>query len=292
MLSNMYQMLRGAEGMEHMRNRRLAEEVSESVTVTNRGGLSPFVFVCDHASNMLPQEFGTLGLPAADLDRHIAWDPGAAPVSLRMAEALDAVLIASRVSRLVIDCNRPLDAPDLISAVSETTTVPGNQSLSDAARARRIALAYDPFHAAIEDVVSARLAAGQETQLVSVHSFTPVYKGVSRPWHIGIIHDEDRRLAAPLIAALSALSGVTVGVNEPYSPADRVYFTLERHARSRGLPCAMIEIRNDEISAQAGQRKWADLLTGIFADLKPENAEGEIRSKGNDKPAQPATMRG
>ncbi|MGO4838739.1 N-formylglutamate amidohydrolase, partial [Rhizobiaceae sp. 2RAB30] len=141
-----------------MGNRRLAEEVSESVTVTNRGGRSPFVFVCDHASNMLPQEFGTLGLPAADLDRHIAWDPGAAPVSLRMAEALDAVLISSRVSRLVIDCNRPLDAPDLISAVSETTTVPGNQSLSDAARARRIALAYDPFHAAIEDVVSARLA--------------------------------------------------------------------------------------------------------------------------------------
>ena len=130
----------------------------------------------------------------------------------------------------------------------------------------RIALAYDPFHAAIEDVVAERLAAGRETRLVSVHSFNPVYKGVQRPWHIGIIHDDDRRLAAPLIAALQSLDGIVVGVNEPYSPADRVYFTLERHARSRGLPCAMIEIRNDEIPAEAGQRKWAELLAGIFAD--------------------------
>ncbi|BCH30832.1 N-formylglutamate amidohydrolase [Mesorhizobium sp. L-8-10] len=253
-----------------MGNRRLAEEVSESVTVTNRGGRSPFVLLCDHASNALPAEFGTLGLAAPDLDRHIAWDPGAAPVASRMAEALDAELISSRVSRLVIDCNRPLDAPDLIPAVSETTTIPDNQALSASARARRIALAYDPYHAAIDDVVSRRLAAGRETMLVSVHSFTPVYRGVSRPWHIGIIHDADRRLAAPLIEALSALRGVTVGVNEPYSPADRVYFTLERHARSRGLPCAMIEIRNDEISAPAGQRKWADLLSGLLAQSASE----------------------
>ncbi|MGO4832555.1 ATP-binding cassette domain-containing protein [Rhizobiaceae sp. 2RAB30] len=133
----------------------------------------------------------------------------------------------------------------------------------------------------------------QELQLVPELTVAQnVFLGIENRRAGFLMRDEDRRLAAPLIAALAALRGVTVGVNEPYSPADRVYFTLERHARSRGLPCAMIEIRNDEISAQAGQRKWADLLTGIFADLKPENAEGEIRSKGNDKPAQPATMRG
>jgi predicted N-formylglutamate amidohydrolase len=253
-----------------MGNTRLAGEVPEPVTIMNRDGRSPVVLVCDHAANALPEEFGTLGLSAADLDRHIAWDPGAEPVARRLAEALDAVLVESRISRLVIDCNRPLDAPDLIPVVSETTTIPGNQELSPEQRARRVALAYDPFHGAIEDVVSQRLAAGRETRLVSVHSFTPVYKGVSRPWHIGIIHDEDRRLAAPLIAALRSLRGVTVGVNQPYSPADRVYFTLERHARSRGLPCAMIEIRNDEISAPAGQRRWADLLSAIFADIDLE----------------------
>ncbi|MER8992889.1 N-formylglutamate amidohydrolase [Mesorhizobium sp. M0678] len=248
----------------------------ETVRVTNPGGSSPFVLTCDHASNFLPPEFGTLGLAAEDLSRHIAWDPGALPVARRMAEALDATLVETCISRLVIDCNRPLDAPDLIVTVSasEKTVVPANQGLSADQREARIALAWRPFHERIATIVDERLAAGRETRLVSIHSFTPLYKGKSRPWHIGIIHDEDRRLAAPLIAALKRLAGVTVGVNEPYSPADRVYFTLERHARSRGLPCAMIEIRNDEISGAAGQRKWADLLTGIFLNLEPEAANG------------------
>ena len=262
--------------MEKARPASLAP--SETVRVTNPGGSSPFVFTCDHASNFLPAEFGTLGLPAEDLSRHIAWDPGALPVASRMAAALDATLVETRVSRLVIDCNRPLDAPDLVPAVSETTAIPGNSGLSDKQRAARIDLAWRPFHDTIAQIVERRLARGQETRLVSVHSFTPVYKGKSRPWHIGIIHDDDRRLAKPLVAALKRLAGVTVGVNEPYSPADRVYFTLERHARSRGLACAMIEIRNDEIAGETGQRKWADLLTGIFSNLEPEEARGSRQS--------------
>jgi predicted N-formylglutamate amidohydrolase len=259
-----------------MEKTRLAPHLpSNSVRTTNRKGSSPIVLLCDHASNFIPEALGTLGLERSELARHIAWDPGAAPVAQRMAASLDAVLIESRVSRLVIDCNRPLDAPDLIPAVSETTAIPGNAGLSVEQRAERIALAYEPFHAEIEALVSERLAEGIETRLVSIHSFTPVYKRVARPWHIGIIHDDDRRLATPLIAAFQALRGVAVGINEPYSPADRVYHTLERHARSRGLPCAMIEIRNDEISATAGQRKWADLLTGIFSDLEPDRDHQE-----------------
>ena len=173
------------------------------------------------------------------------------------------------------------------SRPDETTTIPGNAGLSAKQRAQRVELSWQPFHDAIERTVDTRLALGQETRLVSVHSFTPVYKGRNRPWHIGIIHDEDRRLAAPLVAALRRLAGVTVGVNEPYSPADRVYFTLERHARSRGLACAMIEIRNDEISGEAGQRRWADLLTGIFSDLEPEEAKGS-RPSAVGKSAQSA----
>lgn len=258
--------------MEKARPASLAP--SETVRVTNPGGSSPFVLTCDHASNFLPAAFGTLGLPVEDLSRHIAWDPGALPVATRMAGALDATLVETRVSRLVIDCNRPLDAPDLVPPVSETTAIPGNAGLSDRERAARVDLAWRPFHDTIAKIIEQRLAHGQETRLVSVHSFTPVYKGRSRPWHIGIIHDDDGRLATPLISALQRLSGVIVGVNEPYSPADRVYFTLERHARSRGLACAMIEIRNDEISGEAGQRKWADLLTGIFSNLEPEEARG------------------
>ncbi len=264
------------------------EAPSTSVRTTNRSGRSPLVLICDHASNHVPERFGTLGLSRDQLSRHIAWDPGASPVAQRMAGALDAVLIESRVSRLVVDCNRPLDAPDLIPTVSETTPIPGNAQVSPAERAARVALAHRPFHDAIEAVVERRLAEGRETQLVSIHSFTPVYKQVARPWQIGIVHDDDQRVATPLIAALKRLKGVTVGDNQPYSPADRVYFTLEAHARSRGLPCAMIEIRNDEIAATAGQRKWADLLTGIFLDLQPDRGAWDARPLATDTPAHTA----
>ncbi|RWK53137.1 N-formylglutamate amidohydrolase [Mesorhizobium sp.] len=260
----------------------------ETVRVTNPGGSSPFVLTCDHASNFLPPEFGTLGLAAEELSRHIAWDPGALPVARRMAAALDATLVETRVSRLVIDCNRPLDAPDLVPPVSETTAIPGNAGLSEMQRAARIALSWQPFHDAVASIIDTRLARGLETRLVSIHSFNPVYRGKSRPWHIGVIHDEDGRLAAPFVAALQRLAGVTVGVNEPYSPADRVYFTLERHARPLGLPCAMIEIRNDEISDEAGQRKWADLLTGIFVGIRTPEASTSPESlprRGRQIPA-------
>lgn len=243
---------------------------SEAVGVHNPRGRSPFLIVCDHASNHLPTEFGTLGLPESDLSRHIAWDPGALPVARGIADALDATLVHSRISRLVIDCNRPLDADNLIWTKSEDTIIPGNQALDAAKRRRRIALAYTPFHETIDAIVRGRLDAGRETILVAIHSFTPVYNGFQRPWHIGVIHDDDSRLAEPLIAALKEDQALTVGINEPYSPADKVYFTLEKHARSRGLPCVMIEIRNDEIGGQAGQRKWADMLSRILEKSRPE----------------------
>lgn len=247
------------------------------VRVTNRTGASPYLFVCDHASNYLPPHLATLGLQHADMLRHIAWDPGALPVAIKLANALDATLVQAGVSRLAIDCNRPLDAPDLIPQISETTLIPGNAALTDRQRTERIALSWQPFHATIEDLVDQRLAAGQETWLVTIHSFTPVYKGVARPWQIGILHDDDERLSAPLIAELKRAVYLTVGDNQPYSPADRVYFTLERHARSRGLPCAMIEIRNDEIADAAGQAKWAELLGTIFQHLKPDRRDETVR---------------
>ena len=265
--------------MQHARQATRARDgVVEKgmVRVTNRAGKSPFLLVCDHASYYLPPHLGTLGLQGADMLRHIAWDPGALPVALKMSAMLDAALVEAGVSRLAIDCNRPLDAPDLIPEISETTLIPGNAGLAGKDRAERIALSWQPFHDTVEALVEERLAAGRETRLVTVHSFTPVYKGVARPWEIGIIHDGDERLSAPLIAALEALERFTVGENEPYSPADRVYFTLERHARSRGLPCAMIEIRNDEIADAAGQAKWAELLAGILGRISlPSERAGE-----------------
>jgi len=263
-----------------------ASESVRPVEIERLGGASPFVFVCDHASNYIPPAFGTLGLDVSELTRHIAWDPGALPVARGLSSTLDATLIHSGISRLVIDCNRPVDAPDLFWTISETTVIPGNQNLGDEAKRDRIRLAYTPFHEAIDRVVSNRLAKGRETWLVSIHSFTPVYRGVPRPWHIGIIHDADERLSAPLISRLIRIEGIVVGENEPYSPADRVYFTLEKHARSRGLPRAMIEIRNDEIGDEAGQRKWAERLADIFRVLNPAGAgsakEGEAPARAGN----------
>ncbi len=251
----------------------------EPVEVFNPRGAGPYVLVCDHASNHVPRDYGTLGLPAEALEAHIAWDPGAAPVARAMARALDAVLVSSTISRLIVDCNRPLDAPDLMPVVSETTAIPANRDLTAQERARRIALAHAPFHAAIDAVVEARLAAGQQTHIVSVHSFTPVYRGVARPWHVGILHDDDERLSRPMIAALAAVEGVTVGDNQPYAPADRVYYTLERHARSRELPCAMIEIRNDAIADAAGQDLWAARLATILSGIQePDSISREAKA--------------
>jgi predicted N-formylglutamate amidohydrolase len=236
------------------------------VTVENAGGSGDFVILCDHASNFIPPAYAGLGLGEAERLAHIAWDPGALPVARRLAETLDAPLVAGGVSRLVIDLNRATDATDLIPTRSEATAVPGNEGLGEAERSRRIRTIHEPYHTAIEALIGRRLADRMPTALVAIHSFTAVYNGRSRPWEIGILFDQDRRLADRLLDALRAEDGLVVGVNEPYSPADRVYFTLERHARSRGLPCAMIEIRNDEIADEAGQRKWAARLSTILAN--------------------------
>lgn len=158
-----------------------------AVRTINADGRSPFVIVCDHASNRIPPEYGDLGLSLVDRLRHIAWDPGALAVSLRLVELLDAPVIHSTVSRLVIDCNRWFDAPDLIAPVSETTEIPGNRDVGDNEKARRIADFHNPFHHAIDTLLDRRATEGRETVLIAMHSFTPTYKGVARPWPIGFI---------------------------------------------------------------------------------------------------------
>lgn len=246
-----------------------------AVSVDNRDGQGAFVIVCDHASNFMPDEFNGLGLSQSDLQRHIAWDPGALAVSQVMSKNLDSPLVRSNASRLLIDCNRPLEAHDLIAPKSENTEIAGNIGLTSAQRAERIARFYDPFHAAIEDVTLAKIAKGQQPGFIAVHSFNPAYRGVSRPWEIGIIHDEGSAWALSMVEQIRAQTGFTVGVNEPYSPDDRVYFTLTRHARSRGLPAVMIEVRNDEITTPQEQIKWGNLLSKVAdAGFKELNAAG------------------
>jgi predicted N-formylglutamate amidohydrolase len=236
-------------------------DLLQPVRTVNAEGRGPFAIVVDHASNRIPPRWGNLGLTPADRIRHIAWDPGALAVSLRLSELLDAPVVHSTVSRLVIDCNRDLDAADLVPAISEDTEIPGNAALTDDDRQWRVASAHAPFHDAIDRLLDARQAAGLPTILVCMHSFTPVYKGKSRPWAIGLIHARNDSFTAALRNALAAdAPELDIGWNEPYSALNGVTYTLEHHGDGRGLDATMIEIRHDEILEPNGVARWAARL--------------------------------
>ncbi|HEY8384089.1 MAG TPA: N-formylglutamate amidohydrolase [Microvirga sp.] len=231
----------------------------------NPAGRSPVLLICEHASNRLPERYGTLGLDAAALQSHIAWDPGALGVAQGLARLLDAPLIHATVSRLVLDLNREPSAEDSITTLSERTAVPGNEGLGPDERARRVRDVYDAFHKAVDAFVATRPPAMPLKAVISVHSFTPVYRDVARPWHVGLIHEADRRMALSVEAGLKADPALVVGMNEPYSPADRVFHTLDRHAVRRGLAPLMIEIRNDLIRSPQDQESWAGRLAPLIA---------------------------
>ena len=237
---------------------------ADPIVVENADGAGAWVIVCDHASNRFPPEYGQLGLPDAFTTSHAAWDPGALGVSQVMSTLLDAPLIWPDVSRLVLDCNRELDAPDIFRANSEGTDIPGNLDVSEADRSHRIATVHGPFHEVIDECLDARAAAFRETRMIAMHTYTPVFHGKARPWEIGILFGENRRLADILIHGLERDGDLSVGVNEPYSPADGVYYTLSRHGEARGLDTVMVEIRNDEVASPADERKWTERLAAIL----------------------------
>jgi predicted N-formylglutamate amidohydrolase len=253
-----------------------SEELKEArprdvAIVENGQGAGPYVIVCEHASNFVPACYKKLGLSDTDLQRHIAWDPGALGVAHALANALDAPLVACGVSRLVIDCNRDPTVFDAIVAKSENIVVPGNADVSAAERMRRVREVYEPFHAAVAAAVARKRESGCPI-VVGVHSFTPVYNGVMRPWHIGVLYDRDVSVAEPMLAALRADSGLVVGANEPYSPHDRVYHTLDRHGQSQGLPSVMIEIRNDCLASPRQEEEWGTKLATVLQQIRlPQN---------------------
>jgi predicted N-formylglutamate amidohydrolase len=234
----------------------------------NAAGNSPFLLTCDHYGRLIPRTLGDLGLPAGELRRHIAWDIGIAGVAEALAKHLDAHLIAQRYSRLVIDCNRPPDAPSSIPRISEATPIPGNEALArDAAEARRAQI-FEPYHRRIDEVIDRRLRDGVPTVLVSLHSFTPVYAGVARPWHIGTLYHRDTKLPPLLLKLLRGESDLVVGDNEPYAVNDDTDYTIPVHGEARGLMNSGIEIRQDLISDQAGEKQWADRLARIFGEIE------------------------
>lgn len=234
------------------------------IVTENPDGPGPFVFVCDHASNRIPDAYTSFGFAEDALLTHIAWDPGALGVARRLAVRFDGPLFWPDASRLIIDCNRVPTAKSLIVSESEGRPVPANFGLAEAERARRLEQIHAPYHATIDACLERRLARRQPTALVAVHSYTPVYLGKARPWQVGIVFGEDRRLADVLIRELEADPALSVGINQPYSPGDQVYYTVERHAGPSALPAVMIEIRNDEIGDRDGERKWADRLAAIL----------------------------
>jgi predicted N-formylglutamate amidohydrolase len=234
----------------------------------NAAGSSPFLLTCDHYGRLIPRALGDLGLPPGELKRHIAWDIGIAGVAEALAKHLDAHLIAQRYSRLVIDCNRPPDAPSSIPRISEATTIPGNEALADeAAEARRTQI-FEPYHRRIAEVIEQRLRNGVPTVLVSLHSFTPVYAGVARPWHIGTLYHRDIRLPPLLLKLLRGEPDLVVGDNEPYAVSDDTDYTIPVHGEARGLMNSGIEIRQDLIADQAGEKQWADRLARIFGEIE------------------------
>jgi predicted N-formylglutamate amidohydrolase len=250
----------------------------EPVETVNPLGESDICLVCEHAGRVVPQRLGRLGLGTDEFDRHIAYDIGAEGVSRHLSALLDAPLVLQRYSRLVYDCNRPPEAPSAMPEVSEATVVPGNRNLSAQERKARIEEIYIPFHAAVGDVLDEIEARGQPPRLVTIHSFTPVYNGVRRTLDLGILHDEDSRLADVIIAASrQAEPRLDVRRNEPYGPADGVTHTLVKHAAPRGIENVMIEIRNDLIAEEAGQREWADRLARLLTATRNGAGAGSRR---------------
>lgn len=226
---------------------------------------SRLLITCDHASNAVPPSVngGDLGLPPEDMARHIAYDVGAAGVSLLLGELLDAPVVLGNFSRLVIDPNRGEDDPTLIMQLYDGSIIPANRHLSDEERAHRLAAFYRPYHAAVERLASRR----DDTIFVAMHSFTDQLRGQDkRPWHIGVLYGKDDRLALPLLRRLHEEPDLVVGENEPYGghlDGDSV----DRHAIGPGRPNVLIEIRNDLIETDAQQAAWARRLAPIIAEV-------------------------
>ncbi|MEM9196871.1 MAG: N-formylglutamate amidohydrolase [Pseudomonadota bacterium] len=245
--------------------------------IANSAGNARLLITCDHASARVPAEIGPLGVPEADMARHIAFDVGARGVALALSAALDAPAVLSTVSRLVIDPNRSEDDPTLVMEIADGALIPANRGIAQSEIDRRIAAYHRPYHRAISARLDAAIAAGLAPVILSIHSMTDrLGSRPPRPWQISVLYASDDRIARPLLARLRAEPDLTVGDNEPYHGALEGD-ALSQHGLSRGLPHALIEIRNDLISTPEGEQRWAKRLAGPLRDVLAqywESADG------------------
>lgn len=251
-----------------------------SCEVLNREGDPTFIFLCDHASNVVPEAYGSLGLEASEFDRHIAWDIGAAGVVRGLATHFQAPAVLARYSRLLIDLNRGVDDPTLIMKISDGAIVPGNHPICDAEVAQRIEAYYHPYHDTVAALIDEVLAKGRVPVLISVHSFTRYWKTRERPWHVGLLWDRDNRVVLPLIESFSKDENLVVGDNQPYS-GELAGDTMYTHGTRRGLPHALIEIRQDLISSPEGITEWIERIADALAQIKTLQSIFEVRHFGS-----------
>jgi len=231
------------------------------VAMVRRASKSRVLLTCEHAGRAVPLRLGKLGVQPADLRKHIAWDIGAWRLARCLSRLMGSTLVGQRYSRLVIDCNRPGYANDLIPTVSDGTRVPGNEGLKPGDVAARMLEIYQPYHRAIAAALDERTRPALQPALVAVHSFTPVLGGVSRAWDVGLLFNRDSRLAMELDGALrGAEPDLKIGHNVPYTVTDDGDFTIPFHGVRRGIPSVLIEIRNDHLAGKAPIARWADVL--------------------------------
>jgi predicted N-formylglutamate amidohydrolase len=228
---------------------------------SGEGAESPYLFVCDHAGRTIPACLDSLGMELSQMDRHIAWDIGAGGVAVRLGEILGAFVIRQTYSRLVVDCNRAVGSDDMFPVLADGAAAPRNEGLDEVGRQARLDAIYTPYHDRIAAEIDAR--AGRPTVVVSVHSFTPAMSGVSRPWHIGVLHDGTSNGSLKMLELLRAETDLVVGDNEPYA-MDEVDYTIPHHAITRGLPYLELEIRQDLITEPEGQDRFAALLARLL----------------------------
>jgi predicted N-formylglutamate amidohydrolase len=242
----------------------VAADWPDAVETVNPSGSSEIVLICEHASNHMPAEYRGLGVPPADLQTHIAWDVGAADVTRGLAGILDAPAFLGTYSRLLIDLNRPFESPASIPAQSEATDIPGNLSLGEAEIERRRRTMFTPFHDRVASYLDRRRAAGRPTWIVTIHSFTPVFLGVARPWHAGILFDQSRDFAETVIEGLARGSGLNVAANQPYTVDREGDYAIPVHGTDRDLPAILVEIRNDLIADVYGITEWVGRLGPVL----------------------------
>jgi predicted N-formylglutamate amidohydrolase len=253
---------------ERVDERVLADDEPSPFRVEREDGASPFFLICDHAGRRIPRSLGTLGLPDSELSRHIAWDIGASGLASQLSARLDATLIAQTYSRLVIDCNRPLTSPTSIATRSERTDIPGNRDIPASAASARAREIFAPYHERIVAELDKRRTLARPTILISVHSFTPVFHDVARPWHLGMLYHRDTRVAHALLALIRAQGEWVVGDNEPYAITDGSDYAIPVHGEQRGLPHVELEVRQDLITGESGQVEWARRIAAWLEQVR------------------------